>query len=133
MPVSRTFTVSKIVWNAITWDSESGGPLSITLAHTGTPVLSRTGADRYPRRASIQDRSAVVTVVLGEFKQTQSLAGLSNMVADLFYDEGAQTIQVTIATLRLYEIRSTQNRANPSEVAITFIHESAAGQASPVA
>jgi len=132
MPVSRTFTAKTITWNSETWDKDATGPLSVTVAHSGTPVMSRTGADLYPHRISVQDRTVVVTVVVGEFKRTSALTGKSNMVISLYYDEGAETITVTIANLRFYEVRSTQNRANPSEAALTFVHESADGTTVPI-
>ena len=132
MPVERTFTIKELRWNTNIWNSENGGPLSITIAHTGTPVLSRTGADRYPRRVSVQDRSCVATVVLGDFMQIAALAGISDMYADVFYDEGGQTRTMKLVGMRHYESRPTQNRATPSEAAMTFIHQSAGGQDSPL-
>lgn len=132
MPVSRTFTAKTITWNGETWNSSGGGPLSVTVAHSGTPVISRTGADLYPRRISVQDRTVVVTAVLGEFKRATALSGKGNMVITAWYEEGAESITVTIPDLRFYEARSTQNRANPSETALTFVHESSDGTTTPI-
>lgn len=132
MPVSRTFVAKEIRWNSITWNADNGGPLTITVAHTGNPIMSRTGADLYPRRISIQDRSVVVTVVLGEFKQIMALTGKGTLAADVFYHEGPETVTLSILGMKNYETRSTQNRANPSESAITFIHESVDGLANPL-
>ena len=132
MPVNRTFTAKEIRWGSETWNANATGPLSITIAHSGTPVVSRTGADLYPRRISVQDRTVVVTVVVGDFKRSVALSGSNSMAIDVFYDEGAQTVTVTVPGLRYYEARSTQNRANPSETALTFVHESTDGLTNPV-
>lgn len=133
MPVSRTFTAKEVRWGAGNiWNSNAVGPLSATIAHSGTPVISRTGADLYPRRISVQDRTVVVTIVIGEYKRTAALSGKNDMAIDAWYDEGAETVTVAIPNLRFYEARSTQNRANPSETALTFIHESADGLTAPI-
>lgn len=132
MAVSRTFSAKTITWNSQTWDSSAVGPLSVTLAHSGTPVISRTGADLYPRRISVQDRTVVVTVVVGEFKRTDALSGKSTMVVTVWYEEGAEAVVITIPGIRFYEARSTQNRANPSETALSFVHESTDGTTNPI-
>lgn len=133
MSVSRTFLVANAAWGGNNWNSSSGGPISLTIAHSGTPVASRTGTDLYPTRISVLDRQCVVTLVLGEFKQTAGLSASSaNMSAYVYYTEGANAVNVSIGTLRLYEVRPTQNRANPSECALTFIHESPDGTTAPI-
>ena len=132
MAVSRTFTIKEATFGAETFDADNGGPLSLTIAHTGTPVPSRTGADRYPRRISVQDRNCVATLVVGEFKDTRELAGIEDLAVTVYYDEDAEEIDLVVKTMRLYEVRPTQNRSNPSERALVFVHQSADGQAAPI-
>jgi len=132
MAVNRTFVVKSVTFGGVAYDAATGGPINVGYNISSAPIASRTGDDFLPRRVSLQDGNVIATVVLGNAKMAVALRTISALVFVVSYKEGTEDITITLATMMLYDVRGSQNRATPSDSTMTFIHVSADGQAAVI-
>ncbi len=131
MAVVTTFYPTTITWNGNTWDCTNGGPLMARYEHGGTAHGDRTGNQRYPAFVEIVDLNARVTVRLRQFKQTMALDQTSSDLTLVLTSKNT-TVNFTFKTMILEDVRGGQNRAQPGDVELMFIHESDDGFANPL-
>jgi hypothetical protein len=129
MAVERTYTISSIAWNGVTYNADSGGPLGIVFGHPGRPILDRTGDDIYSPAVIIPERDITVSFRL---RQISSLlvpgAAKSNIVATLkVADRPATTYILTFSDMVLVDWQASLQRSVPGEITLTFAHEHGTG------
>ncbi len=132
MAVTPTFYPTTITWNGNTWDCTNGGPLMARYEHGGTAHGDRTGNQRYPAFVEIVDVNARVTVRLRQFKQVMAIDQTSSDLVLTCTAKGGISSIITFKTMILEDVRGGQNRAQPGDVELMFIHESADGFANPL-
>jgi len=130
MAVESTINCKSIVWNSNTFTAADGGPLRLRYNHTGNPVKDRTGDDLYARVVHVVDRDLTITATLRDVKQTDNLAGSSNLVAIL--EEPSGDVTMTFAAMTLDGISGTQDRAVLGESEWSFSHASSDGSTNPI-
>jgi hypothetical protein len=125
MAVERTYTISSITWNSVTYNATSGGPLGLVFGHPGRPILDRTGDDIYSPAVIIPERDITVSFRL---RQISGLlvpgAAKSNLVCVLkVADRPDTTYTLTFYDMVLVDWQSSLQRSVPGEITLTFAHE----------
>jgi hypothetical protein len=118
------------LFNGMTWDSSSGGPMSARYEHGATPIPVRTGNDKYARGTPLVDFECPVVLTVAYVSPALSIGIKSNLVLTLETVQG--TVAVSFLNMKLFRITHAQNRAFPGAMDLHLVHESADGQTFPI-
>lgn len=135
MAYTTTIYPQTVTWSTYTWDNgitNTGGLLTCVITHASQDIQDRTGSSEYPTFVGMVNKSLTVRVTLRELKHTDGLGGVSGNLVLTAKSSNATTVTVTCATMRLRDVEMTQNRAEPAQAVLTFVHESADGTTVPV-
>lgn len=135
MAINVSYYLQSAVWNGSTWDNTTGGSLDVTIEHGGDPLDDRTGIDEYNTFLAVVNKMCRATLRLREVKWTTNPgAAESNLVLTLKKKTGNTegTVVVTLATMQLISVRSSQARASVGDAELVFMHRSADGSTVPV-
>ena len=130
MAVSYSFQVQQITFNSVTYDSTSGGPLMVTIRHSGDPLEGRSGADEYAAFLAVVDKIAEVQFSVADVKFITALGTSGTFTCTLKLK--STTVVITLATMVLVNVEMSQRRASLGEMTATLRHESANGTTVPV-
>jgi len=126
---SSTILPVSVVWNSITWNADSGGPIGVEFDKSVTPVEDYTGADEYPRQVFTPRKRMEVRVILRDAPDTALGAAVSNIV--VVYQTLSSTKTITFANMKFVGVRSVQGWGDPRSEALVFVHQSSDGSTDP--
>jgi len=118
-------------FNAVTYSNTSGGPMRFVYRDGGTPLKTRTGADRYSQAVNIVDHDCEGTLTLAKFANDLAKGTKSSLVFVVEDSDGAD-VTLTFANMIVYDVRGTQDRAQSASCDIVFVYESADGSTDPL-
>ena len=126
-----TFYLQSATWNAITFNSASGGPIRGEYAHSGEPFEQRTGDNEYAPFLAVLNKRLKIRLRVRDVKQTLSLGAKSNLAMTLSGRGSAVTVNA--ANMVLIGIEpADQPRAEAGSATLVFQHESADGSTVPI-
>ena len=126
-----TIYAKTVVWNAVTWDSTSGGPIRVEYSHMGEPLEDRTGDNDYAPFLAVVNKKCTARVTLREIKQIAAPGTKSSLV--ITATGKANTVTITLANMILVGVEpGEQGRAAAGSAVLLFQHESADGSTVPV-
>lgn len=121
-----------VTWaNGVGTSGGSGGLLTVMYTHAGQDIQDRTGSSEYPTFVGIVNKSLTMRVTLRELKQIYAL-GSKCTATTLTAISSAGTVTIAAPNMVLRDVEMTQNRAEPAQAVLTFVHESADGTTVPV-
>jgi len=131
MAVETTIFPQVFTFGANTWDSTTGGPIMFRYTHDSRVIADRTGDDYYATYVAAVDLGVSCSVTIRQLKQTIA-QGTKDSIVMTIEDKsgGAQTI--TLADMVFIGQDGDQPRANPSEITLSFVHESSDGKTNPI-
>jgi predicted RNA-binding protein with TRAM domain len=132
MAVPVTIYCQSVVWNSVTYDKSSGGPLAVTYQHEGDPIEDRTGDNEYAVFVAAANKGMRVTARLRDVKQTLAIGTKAQLVATLIGKSNDAPRTLTFPGMVLMGVRGAQDRASPGDVEISLVHESTDGTTVPV-
>jgi hypothetical protein len=125
MAVDRHYTIEEVAYNSITYDADTGGPLSFRWGHRGNRILDRTADDIYSPSVIVPERDITVSVrfrdpvylenpgaIKGDLRIKVKLAGRPDTAKN-----------ITFSNMVFVSIESHQERSIPGECELFFEHE----------
>src|SRR5437016_424423 len=92
MSVATTIYLQSAVWNSITFNSTTGGPIRGDYSHAGEALEGRTAGNEYPPFLAVVNKRLKIRLRVREVKQTAALGTKSNLVMTLSGKTGTVTI-----------------------------------------
>lgn len=132
MACTITFKCSSVSWNSNNWSSTDGGPIEVSYTHTGNVIENRVGDNEWATVIGTPNKSCVATVTLREVKQTLDLDGVAADLVMVVAGRVGVSSTITLKSMVLVDVSSSQRRGEFGAVILRFNHESADGTTVPV-
>lgn len=129
---TATLYVQSVNTPAGNFDSGTGGPLGMTIGHTGNPQYDRTGDDEYPRFVALTDKEGTCEITIRDNYYTGAIGATTGDIA-FTWTAGAHTRTGTLKTMMLISVRPSQERATYGQMVLGFTHVSGDGKTIPLA
>ena len=130
MAINRPYSIVSAVWNSLTWNTGTGGPVNFRVIHMGKRVDDRTADDIYPTAVLYPEKDLTVALRLreGALDLEPGYAN-SNLVVTVKTDQGNKAI--TFTTMSFDGYNQNLDRGIPGDVELLFTHQSADGTSDP--
>lgn len=127
MAVPLPLHLSQFTFNSVTYDKTSGGPLDCIINDNAINVSDRTGDANYPMAVAVTDIDPTVFIKMRDLTLNITRGTKGNLVVTVKTPTGNKV--GTMATMVYVGLDTNQVRANPGEIVLKFVHESAGGTA----